>query len=881
MLVLRTPLVRLFCVCCAAVVLPLAPLTLATIGTARQHPISLEGSRAIGGGAVRTANGAVIEAIRFGDAEWTAAASPEARRRFRNVPAGQEIAYRMRGGSIVTGRVASVRAETSQIVRRAVLALLALVATLAGLALGLAGQNRAASSAGGFLSGLGATLGFGFLEPNLVLIAAPPLRDAAIVLFALVPAALWCRYLLLLAADFPAALPLRRWERLAIAAVSAIAIARAALLASSQIGPFFDALPFRAAILALLESELLQVVPYLLAAVTALVLIVRQAQTAAEQETRERARLVAQACAVGIGIPLLGAIAQATSLLALRRLLLPRHLMALLLLPLLLVPLSLTYALLARRVERAGVLARRAVVYAVADRTLLLLALVPLVVLFAGRESRVTVFALVAIAALLLAAAIRRALARLFFRERNESRSVLAGASRTLRDAADAGALAERLAGAIDEALHVETIALFLDDRAEGVLADPRQGLAPLQLSSPLARGAADAETLLVDDGVLAALSDVDRAWVEQGQFRLLVPLVSSDRRLLALLALGEKMSGLPYDREDRLLLATVASSAALALENLRLRHGAGPSEQRREGAATALLCDACGAVFDPLEAVRCASDGSPLVPAAVPYVLHGKFRFEQRIGAGAMGVVYRARDLVLGRDIAIKTLPVLAGDAATRFESEARAVAALSHPSIATIHAAEMWHGRPMLVFELLRGGTLQDRMSEGPMSIADVVTIATEVAAALAHAHAAGMLHRDIKPPNIGFAPDGTAKVLDFGLAHLIDGTASAQPAGIAGTARYLSPESVLGNAPTPLVDVWSTALTFYEALTGVNPFAAPTATRTMNRILTVVPPDPSTLRPDIPPALAALLLRALHRDPAQRIRTASELRDALRSL
>lgn len=859
----RSLFVRLFCVCCAVAVLPLLPMAIATLTTVRRHPIELEGSRIIGGGAVAAANGTVIESIRFGDAAPVAAASAEARRRFRNLPPGTHVLYRLRDGRTVAGDVANVAADRATIVRRLVLAFLAAVSVIAGLAIGLAGRNRAALSAGGFLAGLGATLGFRLLEPNVVLIASPAWRDAVIALFVLLPAGLWCRFLLQLAAELPYASPVRRTERVIIEGVTVAAVARALLLASSQIANA------GAAVLRLAESNLLQVVPYFATAVLTIVFIVRQRLAMQIRETGdlgERARLVAIGCAIGTGIPVAGAALQAAWLLIAGRLLLPREAMSLLLAPIALVPLSLSYALLARRVERPAVLAQRAIVFTVADGALTLVALLPLLLLggflyrhraepLAEDGAGVLALALLAIGGVAAISPARRALRRVFFRDSSGVFPLFAF------DASDAAALAMRLEKNIDDALRVESAALFVIDAEHGMLIDPLHRLDPLGASSPLVSARE------VVDLAEVRLSDAERLWAAQRAFRLLLPL-----RGRGAIAIGEKMSGLPFSVRDRALLEQMSAAAALALENFALRGVPLPARTNGGELARALICPACGVLADPLPDARCAFDATPLIPAAVPRVLHGKFRIDRRIGAGSMGVVYRARDLLLGRDVAIKTLPVLSPDAAERFNREARAAAALVHPSIAAIHAAEMWHGHPMLVFELLEGRTLADRIAGGPLDPYEVVRIGVAIAVGLEHAHAAGVVHRDVKPSNIGFTRDDLPRLLDFGLA------AGYGDDGLAGTPAYLSPEAILGFPASPADDVWSTAVTLYEALTARHPFIASTATLTMNAILGNEVADPRSVRPDVPPELAELLMRALRRDPATRICTVRELRELL---
>jgi tRNA A-37 threonylcarbamoyl transferase component Bud32 len=878
----RTTLVRLFCVGCTAV-LPLVPAAVTGLTSARRQPVALEGSQIIGGGAVKTADGTIVEQIRFGGGAFQRAASPEARRRFRNVLAGMAIAYRLRGGRVIEGRVETIAAGTETMVRQLVLAFLAVLSVVSGLALGLGGRNRAALSAGGFLAGLGATLGFRLLEPNVVLIASEPLRDAVIMAFVIVPAGLWCRFLLQLAAELPVALRISRIQQTLIEGVSIVAVVRSVLLAWSQCGALFDHLPaaFTGAILRLLDSGALQLLPYLATALLGIAFIARQARAMRSRdfgEAGERARIAGWGCAAGVGIPIAAAALQAGSLVVSGGLLVPREVMALLLLPVALVPLSLSYALLARRVERPGVVAQRAIVFAVADGALLLLAVAPLgwlaFYLYRHFDERLaahaaTLVTLVSVTVLSLGMVVplRRSLRRLFFRKTGGAAIASAGVVRAIRDASDTAALAAALASGIDRAVPVESVALFVHDTERSILADPVNRLAPLSLTSRIvsARGP-------IDISAAASPAGAEHAWAEQRSFRLLLPLRGSGDALLGVIAVGEAMSGLPLNDEERAILDAVATSTALMLENLTLRSAAAP-RQGDAGPLRALICPSCGRLFDPLAAVRCDVDAMPLAPATVPRLLHGKFRLDQRIGAGSMSVIYRAHDLALGRDVAIKTLPPLSPEMTGRLEREASAAAALAHPSIATIHAFETWHGRPMLVFELLEGGTLAEEIARGALDPHRVVEIGAALAAALEHAHSAGVLHRDVKPSNVGFSRDGTPKLIDFGLAVRSDGATA-----LAGTPLYLSPEAILGSAASESDDVWSLALTLYEALTGRNPFAAPTATLVMNAILGRHLPDPRAFRSAIPQHVAEIFMRALARDPSARLRTARDLRHSL---
>jgi serine/threonine-protein kinase len=256
------------------------------------------------------------------------------------------------------------------------------------------------------------------------------------------------------------------------------------------------------------------------------------------------------------------------------------------------------------------------------------------------------------------------------------------------------------------------------------------------------------------------------------------------------------------------------------------------------------------------------------------------------------MGVVYRARDTHLERDVAVKTLPHVSSPAAVRLRREARSVAAATHPNLALIYGAETWRGRPMLVFEHLAGGTLADRISSGPVPVAEVMQIGVALAGALVAIHRVGLLHRDIKPSNIGFTADGVVKLLDFGLARVL--TSIAEPASgraiagevpvttdslLQGTPLYMSPEALLGAAPEAAFDTWSLSMVLYEAVAGAHPWRTglPGAAGSERFVI----PDVRTFAPGTPARVADVLREALALDRSNRPRNASELERRLRGL
>jgi serine/threonine-protein kinase len=262
---------------------------------------------------------------------------------------------------------------------------------------------------------------------------------------------------------------------------------------------------------------------------------------------------------------------------------------------------------------------------------------------------------------------------------------------------------------------------------------------------------------------------------------------------------------------------------------------------------------------------------------------LVGTYRIEGFVGAGGMGEVYRARDTRLGRDVAIKILPrALASDAGGlgRFEREARILAALSHPNIATIHGIEESDGRCALVLELVEGETLSDRLRRQALSVSEALVIARQIADALDAAHTKGIVHRDIKPANLMIAPSGLVKVLDFGIAAVKLGEVGSmtpdatQDGSIRGTAPYMSPEQARGAPVDKRTDIWAFGCVLYEMLTGREAFARDTASDTLVAVLEREP-DWSVLPRSAPPGLARLLQHCLAKDPRKRLR---DIGDAL---
>jgi serine/threonine-protein kinase len=255
-----------------------------------------------------------------------------------------------------------------------------------------------------------------------------------------------------------------------------------------------------------------------------------------------------------------------------------------------------------------------------------------------------------------------------------------------------------------------------------------------------------------------------------------------------------------------------------------------------------------------------------------------GGFEIVGHLGSGGMGDVYRARDLKLGREVAIKVLPEdVAGseERLARFEREARILAALNHPGIATLHGLETSTGGPLLVMELVEGETLAARLSRGSLPIDEALTFFRQIAEALESAHGKGILHRDLKPSNVMITPEGRVKLLDFGLAKafldevpesgssqsptLTKGTAHGV---ILGTASYMSPEQARGKSVDRRTDIWAFGAVLFEALSGRKAFAAETVTDTLAAVVRGEP-DLAALPGATPARVRDLVSRCLRKD------------------
>src|SRR3984885_11934291 len=298
-------------------------------------------------------------------------------------------------------------------------------------------------------------------------------------------------------------------------------------------------------------------------------------------------------------------------------------------------------------------------------------------------------------------------------------------------------------------------------------------------------------------------------------------------------------------------------------------------------------------------------------------------YRVLERLGAGGMGVVYKAEDNRLHRNVALKFLPENVSNdpsALARFQREAQSASALNHPNICTIHDVGEENGQAFIAMEFLQGATLKQHIAHRSLSFEMFVTLGIEISDALDTAHQKNIIHRDIKPANIFVTDRGHAKILDFGLAKLHDdqpslggataASANATPALVAadgapaandtylresaaaetqitntgvivGTASYMSPEQTRGHALDRRSDIFSLGSVLYEAVTGQIPFTGPSTLAILHDIATGTPAPPSTLQPGLPRTLDDLILRCLEKDPARRPSRACEIVQTLKNL
>jgi predicted Ser/Thr protein kinase len=614
------------------------------------------------------------------------------------------------------------------------------------------------------------------------------------------------------------------------------------------------------------------------------------------------------AYAVKDGVPIVAMLAETVA---------PRYPMAVLiaLQAMVLLPsFGLAYAVGVSHVLGPRVVLRRSLQYALANKTLTVVAILPAIALAVAlvRDRTRTVgdifmssaglyIALIAIsvAALRYRERARQWLDLRFFREEYDARKILLSLASRVRFETDPADLAAMVVSQVDEALHPNMVAILVSGLEEGLL-----------VPVTVLHGSAD--SLALDGGIggmlrwsdapldillgdprspVRRLPPEEQDWLHCTGAALLVPVVAQDRALVAVIVLGERRSEEAYTDEDRELLGSIAAQMGLGLDVARLRRRVA-TRVDLEGETTRLVaavpapmteCPRCGRC-EEAGTVACPADGSPMRPVpGVPRTVDSKYRIEHLLGRGGMGAVYRARDMRLDRLVALKVVRAeLLGDpeARLRFRREAQIVARLQHPSIVAVYDYGTFaDGGAFIVMELVRGEDLRRVLQrEGRMEPARAVRILETVCAAIEAAHREGVLHRDLKPENILLpGGDANAKVLDFGVAKVIasegpDSQRAAQdsptlmtaPGLIIGTPAYMAPEQFNSGQPDARTDVFSLGVIAYEMVSGELPFGRGTLTEVVLAQARGVPPMP---RGSVAPEVERAIRAALEADPDRR--------------
>jgi hypothetical protein len=517
---------------------------------------------------------------------------------------------------------------------------------------------------------------------------------------------------------------------------------------------------------------------------------------------------------------------------------------------------------------------------------------------------------------------ILRLVDRWFLRETIDYVEAVSRLERGLRETRTIREIAMLVAREIDAALH-PTVVLVLVADEKGQRFVPIVGAVP-----PLDRHALLVELLrsapagtplevTAEGPVGRVLPPHERDWLSETGVQMLAPLLGTTGMLFGIVGIGDARNGLPYIPRDRTLVSTMCSQAAVQVEIrwLRERSEDEPPAAFAEAVASvnwqteaAACCPRCLTVLPP--ATRTCPCGAETTVAALPLLVKGKFRIERMVGAGGMGVVYRAVDIVLNRKVAVKTLPALTARHARRLQREARAMASVLHPNLALIYGFEEWRGTPLLIVEYLDGGTLMDLLRRGPLDVGAAIDLGVVVADILDRLHASGVLHRDIKPSNIGFTDRGVPKLLDFGLSSIFDHTidvevVEARRVAVAqslapdllesaratasltisnhliGTPLYMSPEAAAGQPPDPSFDYWSLCIVLYEAIAARHPLIGRTIGDILQAIQSQPLPPVTTFQPGCPEAVVRFLSDALSLDPSRRPASAADLRSRLQWL
>jgi tRNA A-37 threonylcarbamoyl transferase component Bud32 len=556
-------------------------------------------------------------------------------------------------------------------------------------------------------------------------------------------------------------------------------------------------------------------------------------------------------------------------------------------------PMSFAYAILKQRLFDVRVIIRRGVQYALARRFLLAIPVVAIgllvgTVVAQGRQPLFSVLkthagSYVAIAALAALVSTQRqkwlsALDRRFFREKYDAQQLFREIVEDIRRAENVEEVAPRVVGRVAEALHTQGCGLLVrkpGDSVYRIVAAAPAGSLSTDLPAtnkliPLVR-MLECPVPITQAGtgwVGQQLPQVDKDFLQKAHVELLVPVALKEGSTEALLVLGGKLSEEPYSQEDTALLENVAGALALLL----MRGSAiQPGRSFEE-------CPTCGTCYDT-GTTRCNKEGTALMLVAAPRMLAGRYRLEKRLGHGGMGKVYRATDMSLNREVAVKMIRdefFADRKAIEKFRQESQVTGGFAHPNVVTVYDFGVEAGqRVFLVMELLQGITLrQELRAKKRLDAARALELFEGICAGVEAAHARGLIHRDLKPENIFLSQKDArelVKITDFGIAKTMpqsaDETRDTMTGVVVGTMRYMSPEQLRGRAASPRWDLWALAVIAYEALCGCAPFAGDDSESLRSAILGVSFPPVTELLPEAPSQWQAFFEGAFARDQERR--------------
>lgn len=486
--------------------------------------------------------------------------------------------------------------------------------------------------------------------------------------------------------------------------------------------------------------------------------------------------------------------------------------------------------------------------------------------LFASAWGAVTfLFGAVALFVLAFRSRIETSIDGAFFREPYDAAFSAISINQTLSRASDLQELAQSLGKAVDDTLHV--FCTYLLARTENEWEDPLGKLTPLPLNSPLLWHLEDDP--LDKASLMSKVTAEDRLWLSELDIEVLVPIAGSSGQLIGVMLVGERISGLPLVDQDRTYLVTLAHLGAPHIQ--RCQEGTSDHTTGLESLSSA--CSNCGQI-EIGDADHCSRCGGERFTLGLPQKIFQRYVSQRLLGSGAVGLAILAEDQELDRAVVLKTLPQARSALVESLQREARVMASLDHPNLTKIFDLENWRGMPIIVMEYLSGGTLQAHLGERTLSVRETLNLGVQLFEALGYLHGRGLLHRDVKPSNIGIDAFGNAKLLDFGFANSL-GQDDPARSYLAGTPKYLPPETFRGEEPGASRDLWALALVLYEAHTGVHPFDGDNLTHTLRGIVG------NDVQPLWDKELENFFVAALHKDPSQRYGTAPLYLAALREL